>query len=133
MTDLLRRQYMSAVAAAAAARWDDEDYDIENVDEWEPMDGDTYRTATFTPRYLSATGEGKFASWVLEDEDLPERTMDVFYRTEAVHLTFEGADRERDVRAGSLADLSTDQAKELAAALYQAAEELRRREATDAD
>lgn len=124
-----RRDFMSAVAALAATRWDNEDYDIENAEEWEPIDSGTYETGRFSPDYLSASGQGKFASWLLEDDDLPERTMEVFYSPQAVHLTFEGSDG--DVRAGGLADLTTDQARDLAAALYQAAEELDRRPVVD--
>ena len=125
MTDLSRRQYMAAVVTAAAARWDNEKYDIENADEWEPMDGGTYETGQFTPSALTTSGDGTVAGWLIEDDKLTERTMEVFYDPSAVHLTFEG--KSDELRAGGLAELTTDQAREIAAALFQAAEELDRR------
>lgn len=132
MTDTTRREYMAGVAALAAARWETEDYDIENVENWEPMKHGTYTTGTFSPGYFSTSGEGKVGGWLLEDEDLSERTLEVFYDTQEVHLTMEG--KSDDVRSGGLAAFDTDQARDLAAALYQAAEELdRRREVADAD
>ncbi len=129
MTDLTQR-YMSAVAAVGC--WDDEDYDIENVDEWEPMDGGTYETGRLTPSRLRASGDGTVAGWLIEEDTFTNRTMEVFYNSSAVHLTFEG--KSEELRAGGLAELTTDQARDLAAALFQAAEELdQRREANNAD
>lgn len=90
MTDTTRREYMAGVAALAAARWETEDYDIENVENWEPMKHGTYTTGTFSPGYFSTSGEGKVGGWLLEDEDLSERTLEVFYDTQEVHLTMEG-------------------------------------------
>jgi len=125
MTDVTRRQYMGGVAALAATRWENEDYDIENADEWEPLKGGIYETGTFTPAALTTSGDGKVAGWLLEGDDFSERAVEVFYDPSAVHLSFEGSDG--DLRAGGLAELTTEQARELAAALFQAAEELDRR------
>lgn len=127
-----RREFMGGVAALAATRWDSEDYDIENAENWEPPTGGTFETGTFTPKLVTTSGDGKIGGWLLEDTDFTERTMEVFYDDGGVHLTIEG--KGDDVRGGGLAELDTDQARNLAAALYQAAEELDRRpEADDAD
>lgn len=127
-----RRTFLGAVATLAGTRWENEGYDIENADEWEPLDGGTYNTGSFTPMELMSSGEGEFAGWLIEDDDLSERTMEVFYDSNAIHLSFEGSGG--DMRAGGLGSLSPDQARNLGAALYQAGEELEwRREANDAD
>lgn len=128
-----RRNFMSAVAALAGTRFDDADYEIENVDEWGPIDG-TYLIESFSPAAVNASGDGTVASWLLEDHELEDRTAEVFYNQSGVLLAFEATGKERNVRTGSRSEFTPEQAKELAAALYQAAEELqRRREATDAE
>lgn len=132
MTDVTRRQYLGGVATLAATRWENEDYDIENVENWDPLKGGTYTTGTFTPQQLTTSGEGTVSGWLLEDDDFTDRTMEVFYDPDAVHLTLEG--QGEDLRRGGLAELTTDQARDLAAALFQAAEELdRRQEVSDTD
>jgi len=126
-----RREFMGGVAALAVTRWENEDYDIENVENWNPLVGGTYNVGTFTPQLLTTSGDGPVSDWLLEDDEFADRTMEVYYDPDAIHLTFEG---EGDgVRGGGLAELTTDQARDLAAALFQAAEELdRRREVADA-
>lgn len=124
-----RREFMGGVAALAATRWDGEDYDIENAENWEPPTGDTFQTGTFTPKLVTTSADGKIGGWLLEDTDFTERTMEVFYDSSGVHLTIEG--KGDDVRGGGLAELDTEQARNLAAALYQAAEELDRRPGVD--
>ena len=58
--------------------------------------------------------------------------MEIFYDRDAVHITFGANDGE--IRAGGLLDFESGQARQIAAALYQAAEELDRwQEATDAE
>ena len=127
-----RREFMGGVAALAATRWDGEDYDIENAENWEPPTGGTFQTGTFTPTLVTTSADGQIGGWLLEDTDFTERTMEVFYDADGVHLTIEG--KGDGVRGGGLAELDTDQARDLAAALYQAAEELDRRpEVDDAD
>lgn len=121
-----RRQSMAGVAAAEASQWDAEDYDLETVDEWEPLDGGTYETFNFEPEKLLTSGEGTCVGWLMENDDLEIRTVNVFYYPTNVSLGFEG--ENDDLRAGYLAILTTEQAKELGAALYQAGEEFERRQ-----
>lgn len=123
-----RRQYMAGVAALAAARWDDAEYDIDAVDEWGPLEGGVYRTGRFSPASLLASGDDPDGRWLVEDDDLSDRTLDVTYAQEGVEIAIEGS--AEDTRAGALASLSPEQAREIAAALYQAAEELERRTET---
>jgi len=125
MPELTRREAMNGVAALAASRWAADGLDIEDADEWEPPTGGSYDTGMFEPDGISTSGHGQVADWLLEDADFTDRTLKVFYDDGEVHLTMEGS--ADDVRAGALATLTTEQARELGAALYQAGEELDRR------
>jgi hypothetical protein len=133
MTDLTRRQYLGGVAALAASRWENEDYDIQNVENWDPLGNDLYVTGAITPDEVTASTDGEYGRLTFNDEDFTERTAQVTYWTDGVSLDIE-ATGAGNVRAGQLLGLTTDQARELAAILFQAAEELdRRREVTNAD
>ena len=127
-----RREFMGGVAALAATRWENEDYEIENADEWEPLKGGSYTTGTFVPESMRTSGEGAVAGWLLEDDEFEDRTVEVFYDTSGVHLTIEGSGD--DLYGGAIGEFEPDAAKQLAAALFQAAEEYDRRpEVDDAD
>ncbi|WP_418280816.1 hypothetical protein [Halorubrum sp. DTA98] len=121
-----RRQYLAGVAALAAARWNDAEYDIDAVDEWGPIKGGLYTTGVFSPESLLTSGNDPAADWLVEDDDLTDRTLEVTYDSEGVQLAIEGS--AEDTRAGGLAEVSPEQAREIAAAIFQAAEELERRE-----
>lgn len=129
MSKVNRRQYMAGVAALAGARWEAEDID---PDDTEPLEGGNYTTGEFTPQRIIATGKSNVAGWTIEDDDVTDRLLEVFYDTEDVNLTIQG--ESDDVLASELAVLTPHQARQLGAALYQAGEELeRRQEVTDAD
>jgi len=127
-----RREFMGGVAALAATRWENEDYDIENAEDWEPIEGGSYTTGTFVPATMRTSGEGAVTSWLLEDAEFEDRTTEVFYDTSGVHVTIEGS--SEDLYGGAIGEFDPDEAKQLAAALFQAAEEYdRRSEVDDAD
>ena len=126
-----RRQYMAGVAALAAGRWSDAEYDIDAVDEWEPLKGGLYTTGVFSPASILTSGDDPDGGWLVEDDDLSERTLEVTYDSDGVQLAIEGS--AADTCAGGLAELSPEQAREIAAALYQAGEELERRTETSGD
>ncbi|QDX41784.1 hypothetical protein [Salarchaeum sp. JOR-1] len=133
MTDLTRRQYLGGVAALAASRWENEDYDIQNVENWEPLGTSLYVTGEITPDEVTASADGEYGRLTFNDDDFTERLAQVTYWTEGVSLEIE-AKGDGNVRAGQLTGLTTDEARELATILFQAAEELdRRREVDDAD
>ena len=129
MIDLSRREYMGAVAAAAATRLDNEEYDIENADQWEPLSGGTYQIGQFTAQMLTASGQGAVGGWLVERGVLDDCLVEVFYSTDGITVALEGD--AGDVRASTGAELAPDQAREIGAALYQAAEELEARRAAD--
>ncbi|MFB6201358.1 MAG: hypothetical protein ABEI98_05040, partial [Halorhabdus sp.] len=60
MTDLTRRQYLGGVAALAASRWENEDYDIQNVENWEPLGNSLYVTGEITPDEVTASADGEY-------------------------------------------------------------------------
>ncbi|MFB6068618.1 MAG: hypothetical protein ABEJ90_01665 [Halobacterium sp.] len=103
------------------------DYDLSNVDEWDPMGTGHYRGAKLTPQQMWGSADTQFASFGVEPEDVPEQFLEVWYSDSlgvAVNLCAYGEDR---LHFGQLATFDPDDARELAAAIYQAAEELERR------
>lgn len=120
-----RREFIEGVAALTATRWDAEGHDPENIEEWAPTEPGTYTTGEFSPVYLSTSGSVPGGEWLLEDSDFTERSIQVFYDQRKVNLGVSGEGEGID--GGLLAELNPDQARELGAALYQAAEELERR------
>ncbi|ELZ21481.1 hypothetical protein C475_18726 [Halosimplex carlsbadense 2-9-1] len=132
-----RRDFLSSVAALAATRWEQEDYDIDNVEEWAPLEDGGYTTGEFTPSTLTTSWGNEFSGGAFPDEKFSERTVTVFYDTTDVNLCFEGRDGDPGdggLRAGGLIQLTPEQARELGASLYQAGEELERRlEVANAD
>ncbi|RYJ08354.1 hypothetical protein ELS19_17535 [Halogeometricum borinquense] len=118
-------QPQQSVADLAAVRLDAEDYEIDNADEWGTMGCQSFYTGTFTPNSIQTSGDGTVAGWLLEDDDLDERTLEVFYDTGGVHVAIEGSGEA--VFGSTGCEFSPKLAKQVAAALYQAAEELQRR------
>lgn len=121
-----RRDFMSAVAALAGTRWDNEDYDVANVENWDDVDCGSYCTGSFSPLEVNTNGDGPISGWLLEDDELDERMTEVFYTSDAVFISVEG--RGENIYSGSRGGFEPDQAKQVAAALYQAAEELQQRQ-----
>lgn len=133
MTDVTRRGYLGGVAAAAVARWEDEEYDLENVEEWDPMDTHSFTTGEFTPEAAGTNGEAPYSGWMVEDDVLNERKATVFYDADGVTVSI-GGDSDDGMWFGSHVEFTPADAKEYAAAVFQAAEELeRRREVENGD
>jgi len=126
-----RRDFVSGVAAAAAGRLEEEEYDIVNVDEWDPIGFDRYCTGEVSPEQMSGSAAGTYGGMGFDPDDFTAQRAVVLYSASGVSLDLE-AHGEGDVRTGLMTEFTSDQARELAAMLYQAAEELdRRREAGD--
>lgn len=122
-----RREYMSAVAGLAASNWAAEDYDIEDADEWDPATPGHYFTGRFAPSAITSTSQNSTHLLEFRDGDFSDRVLNVQYDEDHVNVAIEGS-ADGGVCAGALAELSPEQAKEIAAALYMAAEEQSRRE-----
>ena len=128
-----RHNFMQAVAALADTRFDQAGYDINNVEGCGPIDG-TYLIESFSPAAVNVSGDSAVASWYLEDRKLEDRAGEAFYNQSGILLAFEETCEKQNVRAGSRSGFKPEQGKELAAALFQAVEELQlRREITDAE
>lgn len=125
-----RRQFLAGAAAVAAARWEDEDYDPANVDGWEPIVGAGYVTGEFDvgPALGGITTE--YFDIEFGRDELAAVDIVAGYDRDGVTLTIE-ANGDGPVRQGVLADLSPDDARELAGALYQAAWEYDNNEVAD--
>jgi hypothetical protein len=77
-----------------------------------------YRTLTVDPERVQAyTGRDR-------RDELEERTLSLHDTDGGVTLATEGVDRGADETAGALVELDADQARQLADALYQAADEM---------
>lgn len=116
---------MSSVAALAAANWAAEDYDIANAEQWEPAGRGTYFTGRFDPEEIWASADDEEWAVELSGKEVTDTTLHVHYDDQGVNVDIDGSADDR--RAGALAKLDPEQAKEVAAAIYMAAEEQARR------
>lgn len=117
-----RRDTIKALTSLAAARWRaDEDID-EPISEWPPLNAHSYVTAELTPEALTTSGHGPAANWRVTTDRFTDETITVRYSRDGIQLAADG--RTDDIHAGSTTDLTTDQARTLAVALFQAAVEL---------
>lgn len=131
MSELTRRECMAGAAALAAARWEEVEYDIEEAEEWEPMDGGCFPVGELSVGKLTAFTRCAYSAIEFEHGDLTDRQVTVHYWEDGVSLITdaEGGDH---LAAGQLVMFTPDEARELAGMLYQGAEELDRRTVGDA-
>jgi hypothetical protein len=127
-----RRRAMQAVGALAAGRWAQSEYDIEDADEWDPVDGTGYggfshEISEFNGNGYTYDGWGGFDLW---DTPLDETVSEVLYGRDGVSIVFQGSND--DLEAGMLARFSPGEAQAFAASVFMAAEELDRRGVVDA-
>jgi len=106
----------------AMTRWDEEGITPPTLDDdLDPIDNGIYRTGEFTPEAVTGSGQGPISQWEFNAEDFEEQVLEICYTCGGVSLEIQAKGEEK--RDGMLADFSTDQAREIAAALWQAAEE----------
>jgi hypothetical protein len=130
MSELTRREALSALGALAATRWDAEGFD-DPPEEWDPIEG-PMDVVDVDPARPSLTGEGPLGGFLLDRDDVADAALSVWYDRPGVYVSLE-VEGEGDVYAGGSGMLDPDQARDLAVALYQAAEELERRPDGEAD
>lgn len=123
-----RREVMQAVAGIATARWATEDYDPANVDEWEPIENGIYKTGTFDAQELWGSGDSPLARIAFEDRDFDERALNVAYDQDGPHMSIDAHAEDRSTRFSLFAELTPEDARQLAGALYQAAWEYENRD-----
>lgn len=118
--DELRRR----VAALAALRWADVDYDVRNVGEWGALSG-VHTVGVGETAEMDCRVESDSASMEFEEGRLTDTKAYLSFDEDGVTVSLEGhGDREAFVAAGAL--LTPAQCRELAAMLAQAAEEQER-------
>lgn len=123
-----RREALQSLAALASARWAAEGLDPEMAGEdWDRIDGSAgYTVDEFTPDGMILSADSYMSTFVMDRDWIQERHLGVYYDSRGVNLDVEGSGEEW-VRAGSLTWLSAEQAREVAVALFMAAEEQERR------
>lgn len=132
MSHVTRRQYLGALAAGAAANWEDAEYDIENVDEW-GENIEHVNIGSFNPSEFRSDADLGYSGFLVENDSVERPTAEVWYDNGGVTVSLE-ADLEGGDYAGNAGEFDPDEARELAVAIYQAAEELERwREAVDGE
>jgi hypothetical protein len=89
MTDLTRRQYIGGVAALAATRWENEDYDIENVENQDSLAHSEVITGEISPKDVTTSADGKYGGVMFSDDDFTERVAQVRYWSDGVSLDIE--------------------------------------------
>lgn len=124
---LSRRDALTAVATAAASHWRESDYEWSNLEEWDEIESGHYPTGKLTPQKMWGSADTRFASLGVESEDTSKQLLKVWYSDSQGVALDSGAYGDDGLRFGQLATFTPDDARELAVAIYQAAEELERR------
>lgn len=130
-----RRGFMGAVAAAALASYDDEPFGPEDIDEWDPMDGNgIYTTGDVEAAMLRTEIEGPIGGAATPLIGLADASVQSYYPGGNGGVLLGADARGEQVSTTVGIELDPETAKELAAALYRAAWELEnrpRREGTE--
>lgn len=123
-----RREALQSLAALASAAWTAEGLDPEMAgEEWDRIDGSAgYTVGEFAPDGMIVSGDSPMSTFIFDGDRIHERFLGVYYDSRGVNLDIE-ATGEDWIRAGSLTWLSAEQAREVAVAIYMAAEEQERR------
>lgn len=119
-----RRETLQTLAALAAGRWASEGWDPDEMENWDEIGGGVYNTTELDLASYYASVNSVVLHW--EEADRFEAgKLVVAYDEKDVTLITAGEAELFD--ASSLVELDPDQAREVAVALYQAAEEHERR------
>lgn len=123
-----RREVLQALGAAASAAWVEEGYDPSDLQSWRDEGGPYSTTQEVTPTSIMPFAEGRFASFSTPRGAFEERSVEVFYDSEDIVLA--GQANSDDLKVDMSIGFSPEAAREVAVALYQAAEEFEAREET---
>lgn len=124
-----RRSFIETLAALAAARRSD-GRQPDDLGGWHDADTDDLTIGDVAPEEVTVSATGSLGEWLLDDAALSERRLEVSYDALNILLSVEASGDT--IEAGTLTALTPEQAREIAVALYQAADEHDRRwEETD--
>lgn len=120
-----RRDYMKSVSALAVARRGTpaEDYDVDEPDT-QLREG---WFAHFEATRFSASYLGDFGGFELIGREVDEQLVEVAFDSDGVLLTVDGRNDDYSIDAGAMGVLEPEEAREVAAAIYRAAEEVEAR------
>jgi len=116
--------------ALEASRLLDGDYPIDDAEEWDPLEAACYGVAIVEGDKLNVRAEGPYAALEFEGGVFEDPAVDVWYSDRGVYLSLEG--KEEQNRSTTSMRVTPDAARELAAALFRAAEEHDRRPSPEA-
>lgn len=119
-----RREYVltaATLSGLAEGLREEDGYDLEEMRDV-PEQNALWGSGDVTPQSMASSGYGPAARWSVDDRQLDDVTLNVHYDGITVNLDLEG--KSESARAGYLATLDPDQAKEIAVALYRAAEDV---------
>lgn len=120
-----RREAMQSLVAAATARWTAEGWNPQEMEDWEPVTSGIYGYERWGFEATEMSGHVNGPITHAEIDEFSSREIRVAYTEKGVWLDVDG--KVEEITVGALATLSPEQAKDIAVALYQAAEELERR------
>jgi hypothetical protein len=121
-----RREYLAALSAAVAARRESGGSECE-PEEWEPIGTKIFRVGEVATSGAHFYGDSIVAGWNISNDQLDERRAIVEYDRDEVLLNVKGKRGGDRMSFGSGVALSVDEARDLAVALFQAAEEKEKR------
>lgn len=119
-----RRELIQSITAAVAADYDAAEYSIDGEWEWGERGG-LYRTASIRPEEISGSLESDLLCADLGPDDLSNFDVQAQYDRRGVKLNMHVGGEVGEF--GLLANLSEDEARELAIGLWQAVDQRQRR------
>ena len=122
-----RREYISALSSLTAAQWDGEGWP--DPEEWPPIGDGGIIVDDVSVSDLTTYADGTIGMWNIMPGDVDEGTVEVDYTEDYIHVGVHGVGELIETGAGF--ELTSDQARDLAVALYRAAEEKDRRPTED--
>lgn len=116
-----RRDILTGVAALAGARWAGEGIDVDELTDED--ESGLYTTGEFAPSGFTMYSDLEYADVVIRGDEFDDQQLVARYDYSGPFLAAEYDRDDGTAQVGFLADLTPSQARELGAALYQAAEE----------
>lgn len=121
-----RREFIASISAATVAGWE-ADGDPPRPEEWDPVSPGVYHVLNVNTEKTILSCETNHWGILLEEADFDESVIQVAYTDEQVTIDIDAEGRDH-IHADMFAALDPDAARDLAVAIYSAAEEMDRRE-----
>jgi hypothetical protein len=122
-----------ATADLAAIRWDGQGMDIHNLDEWGPLSDRTFIVGDVETGNLDVAAAGKHGRVRVGRGELGEGCLSLTYTEDHVFVSLGSTASPSDPSGSASTRMTPSQARQAAALFAQAAEELERRRAVQAE